>query len=595
MDLRRPPTQGRVSHNDLRARALELEADQTLQTVGAVFQYGGFEITIGEAVYDETDAELFLGVRVRNLTGGWSTPEPSAVVEHADGESILDWQAPTIPSGMAAEATMRASRVPISALEGGTVLWGRKDYERPEIGLDGPGSPLWRPVSFPFDRWAQIGKFTVHITGAAVLQGSLGRNLPAEEGTRILRVDLDSYAHGLSLVNGFYAGEHFMLRRPDGTTVPTLAASEGIGVVEAWTVAAGQWVEFAIPDPVGGDYELLFNSVSPSAMGTFHEDLIEYVPIPFSIADLEPAAIAVEDPPRPQLVAGPPATAAPVDAALDAGAMNVPGFSFEPSRLEWEPAASTAWVEGTATYLQTPNVNNTGLLATTPAFDFNAALVSGGRWFSGIGDGDMQIEPGHPRTIRLEFLGVDALDLRDLGLAIGRKSSVASTLPLSSGSDLPSYPLDIVEGAAISADATAADWTVKVVGYRIGLVQVTAPPPPGYRQLEVYFDVTAAPDATKRAFGLGFSPSSQLFLSGADGYLTRAVGDSGGLAFEQGQTQRMSLTFWVQDTFTRGRLGFVLRGNDDGDHALAGEWVDTTFAADIGGAAAAGLDEEVPS
>jgi len=191
--------------------------------------------------------------------------------------------------------------------------------------------------------------------------------------------------------------------------------------------------------------------------------------------------------------------------------------------------------------------------------------------------------------VTIEFLSVDELDVDDLGLVVGPRAGAASSMPLTAGSSLVSYPpvpmVDRIEAEPV----VAGDWTVDLLGYRTGMLSGTDAPRPGSIELEVFLSVSASPGATVRSLGLSFRPSVQLLLAGTDGYMQQPVEKNELVFYEPGETKRQSVVFQVPDSFRPGTRSFVLRGADEVTEVTVDQWVETTFAAELSDVAA-GLD-----
>lgn len=563
--------------------SLALRDGQTAHRIGATFQYGGFLVTIGNAVYDSNEGTLLLGVRFRNIGGVWNQPEVQADLDVGGTHRPITADTPVdVPPERSTDVTLTVSTLDGDPTRDGVLAWGRPDRDQPIIHLDdGHVDGGFIPAAVPIDGWAHIGKYAVHLTGGQVQAAYLDLNQQADPGQRVLRIAFDEYANRLDPVNGFYPGEHLTLVRPDGQTVDGVDGSVGLAPM-SWTASTRNWIELPVASDPSGDYQLLLSSLSPKGFSTLHPELIERVPIAFHLDEVQ-AGVAPDEPlPNPELPDADQPQRAPIDVALEVGAVNVPGFTFRPTHLRWDPAAKSATVDGEATYLQTESNPSTGFLAITPQFSFTHLLVSGGRSYTGIVAGNLEVPAGAPRPITIEYLSVDRLDANDAGLFIGPRSSQASSIPLGRASAVPRYPPPPEEQPITASPATAGPWTVQLVAFRVGLLQIDNPPPPGERDLEVIMDVTASPSATVPSLGLSYRPVVQLFIAGADGYMTQARGDSGLVLYNPGETHRQSVTFHVSDTFSPGRVGFVLRSADEVADVQLNAFVETTFGADLG-------------
>jgi hypothetical protein len=247
----------------------------------------------------------------------------------------------------------------------------------------------------------------------------------------------------------------------------------------------------------------------------------------------------------------------------------------------WDPELQEAVLSGDVEHLQTVTDEDPGgLLDVPPSFSFTAALASGQDLYSGTVDPLPEIPEEGTVSVDLVFSSVDRLDPDDIGLYLGPRSGMVSSAPLTAGSPVSSYPPAPLV-ADIEADpAVAGDWTVTLTGFRTGFLQSSTTPDPGRIELEVFVTVTCGPGATERSSGLMFRPTTQLFLTNADGYLTEARRDSGPLIFTPGETKQLSITFEVSDSFAAGRLGFALRSI--GELQANDPIVETTFPAQLG-------------
>ena len=564
---------------------IELAAGQVLHHIGTTFQYGAFLVTIGDAVYDKAEGTLFIGARFRNLSSQWAQPETAAALTTGGTEYPLFGVVVDVPPARSADVTITVESLPADPAPAGTIAWGRPDRDQPVIALagNGAGKNLFRPTPLAVDTWAAIGKYGVHVTGAEVLAGALDLNLQADPGQRFLRLTFDEFAARLDPVNGFYPVEHLTLVRPDGETVEGTESSEGFATL-SWTAAGGNWIEFPIPADPAGRYELLLSSLSPKGFSTLHPELVERVSAPFRLGALQ-VAKAVADPttPRPTLTSLTEVTpgAKAVDVPLDAGVLNVPGFTFTPERLQWDPAAANATVTGTAKYIQTESDDTTGILDTDPQFSFTTLLASGGQFTNCAPDEPPTVPRGRPVEVVLQCPSTYALDPNAVGLLMGPRSTQASSIPLGPKSPVPAYPPAPIDAKITAPKVTAGDWTVQLVSYRVGLLQSAVFATPGRRQLEVRMKITASPSARVSALGLSFTSGKQVFLAGADGYLTQPVADSGLVSYEPGATHEQSVTFSVPDSFTGGDIALVLRSNSEVGEIGFDRFTETTFVAHL--------------
>jgi hypothetical protein len=318
-------------------------------------------------------------------------------------------------------------------------------------------------------------------------------------------------------------------------------------------------------------------------MGSLHPELIEVAPVGFALDAVEPGAPPDLPVPRPApTVAVDPAEPVelpdPVELDLATAPVNVGGFTFAPYHLSWDPEAMEVVLSGDVTSVQTVTDDDPGgILDVPPTFSFTAALATGPNLYSGTVDSLPEIPDEGSVEVDLVFSGVDELDPADLGLYLGPRSGMVSSVPLTDGSDVSAYPPVPVVDVIDAEPAVAGDWTVTLTGYRTGFLQSSTSPNPGRLELEVFFTVAAGPGATDQSSGLTFSPTAQLFLTTAEGYLVAGTRDSGTLVFTPGETKEQSVTFEVADSFTAAELGFALRSINE--ITARGPFVETTFPA----------------
>lgn len=592
--------------------SLVLAPGQVLHHVGVRFQYGGMIVTIGDLVHDPGASRAWLGVRYQNIGRSWHMTAPTSTLVVGDVELPGLGDVADLPPGMSLDTTVEFDGVPADPMDAGAVLrWGRPDLATPTVDLaTGTVTSGSLPTTLPLDGWARIGRYGVHVIGAIALSGMPELDAAPPAGERVLRVLFDLYAAVQDPVNGFLPSEHLTLRRPDGQVVTAGESSDGVFPV-SWTTSTAHWIDFPVTDPLTGDYELLLNSISPTAMGTFFPDLIEHVALPFHLDDPAPAPEGEQPaPPVPVVPELDPTTGvelptevgAPFDVALDVGSMNVPGFLVRPTRLVADPAAQSALLTVDVTSIGPPAVPDlpvaadpTGtdpaaaadaagdLLDLDPIFSFTQALTSGGRVYTGVLDGDGVVPLGETRTFTIEFLSVTDLSAADAGLMIGPRGSFASTLPLGPESGLPVYPPAPVAQPITAEPVVAGDWTVQLRSYRVGLLGTGATTTPaGMRDLEITLDATLAPTAQPKALGLWFRGAVQLFLASPDGYLVQAAEDHRLVPYQPGDTQPAVVTFRVPESFEPGTYRFVLRSTDETTDVTAEGWIETSFSVTLG-------------
>jgi hypothetical protein len=570
------------------AFAQGIEPIESDYRVRATFQYDGFLVTVGDGDYDDTDGTLRLGLRFENLTDGWSSAPVSAAYTGPGVDSSLSVFADLVdvPPRRSIDLTAEVLSLPEAPDGSSRIAWGRDDRDQPIVAFDGEHENLWVPAVVDVDEWVGIGRYVVHLTRGVVYAGSLDGNVQNDPGLRTLRLYHDTYNLVMDPVNGFHPVEHFKLRPPDGELIEASRGSEGYAP-SSWTATTDNWVEFDVDAHLEGDYEIELTSQSPSALGSLHPELIEAATVGFRLDAVEPGSppdlpTPLPAPPEPE-----PDPEAPVDLPppleleLTTAPINVGGFSFTPTLLTWDPELQEAVVTGDVEYLQTVTDEDPGgVLDVPPTFSFTAALASGPNLFGGTVDSLPEIPDEGTVEVDLAFVAVDELDPGDLGLYLGPRGGMVSSAALTPASPVSTYPPAPVVAEIDAEPAVAGDWTVELTGYRTGFLQSTTSPNPGRIELEIFLTVTLGPAATDRSSYLMFSPTTQLFLTNADGYLTEARRDSGALIFEPGQTKELSITFEMSDSFTAGRLGFALRSISE--LQAKDPIVETIFPADLG-------------
>jgi hypothetical protein len=562
---------------------VELPDDAVVRDVGTSFQFGSFLITVGTVAHLPTEQQLRVGLRFRNISGGWSQTDTTAQLELPDGTTVpLSGDLFDVPPGASVAVTSVGSPVASDPFDGGTIRWGGSAYQRPAIRLDPEegdrGEGLWLPVAVPVDRWAQIGRFGVHLTHVEVHASQIDLGIQAPEGQRVVRTHVESYTTK-GTTTPFDARNNLVLALPDGTEVQ---ASDGSTMANqlSWTSQGGQWADFLVPDDAEGRLELRLGSPAIVGFSTVDAARIERRPIPFELVDLEPGELPVEEP----LVA-PGAYPTPVEGAgeafetdLDAGSINVPGYDLRPTRLSYDPATLGATLEATVTPLAAAPDGDDEILAADPTFGLRLALLSGGRLAAGVVGGTGAVDPVEPTELTFEFSGVRALDPADAGLYVGAGEGAVASLPLGPASPVVSWPPTLEARDLDAPPIVTGDWTVQLLSYRLGLVDPVIRPNQGRRQLEVALDVTASPTASPGALGLSFVPLQQLLLGSGTGYDQGAVADSGLFEWTPGETRRLRVTFDVADSFRPGRLAFSARSR--AEFAQITEWwAETRFEA----------------
>ncbi|HEX5542548.1 MAG TPA: hypothetical protein VFX60_13485 [Micromonospora sp.] len=571
--------------------ALVLAPGQTRHHVGTSFQYGQFLATVGDSVYDENTKKFYLAVRFQNIGDGWAEPYVPAHLTTASVPSITlnPDEFRRVPPLVVQTVTYVGDSVETDPTPDGRVTFGPPDRDQPVIALDpAQESTLFLSRPQELNGWLQIGKYAVNVRRARVLAGQLSNNQQAEAGQRILRLDFDVYCNRYDPVGGFFPAEHLILAAPGGDQPQeTIGASEGFAP-RSWTVSTGNWVEFVVPADYAGTYTLLLSSVNTGGF-TLHPELIERVALPITLEDGEPEPVAKADPALPRLPTPAPTASSqpspaepePLDVDLKSGAMNVPGFTYTPTRLHYDPAAQTAVVEGDAVYIESDNSTGDGLLDTPPQFGFNANLVSRGRLYNGSITGNSVVARQGSTPITITFLSVTELDPADLGLVIGTGTGPAATLPLGPRSPVIADPPPISGGAVSAPQVTAGDWSIQLLSYRVGHLHQVRRIRPGQRELELKLKVSASASAKAKGLGLIFRPAGQVFLLSSGGYLTQALADGGIGDFEPGQTHVLTVTFAVPDAFTPGLLGVTVRGGDEITDIFTNSFAEVTFPAEL--------------
>lgn len=568
--------------------ALHLAPGQVDHLVDTSFQYGSFIVTVGHVVYDPNAQKLLVGIRFHNTSDVWGKAAIEGTLVQGGGNQVaFSGQPFDVPPGATIDVTGSSATVASDPTSPGLLRWGSPARDQPVVRLDGNGGTnLWLPRKIPLDGWAHIGKFGVHATSGIVNAGLVSQGIQAPTGKRILRVICDAYTNK-GTISPFTPKDNLLLGLPDGTTVDALDGSRSGGQL-SWVQQGGAWADFPIPNHVSGRYELLLASMPKVGFGVPRPELIERRPVTFTIGALSPGNAPVGPPPVPDLrPPGTQATGKPIDRALHVGTMNVPGYLVTPTHLHWDPATATVELKATVSALAGHGpggaVGLAGVsgLSATPQFGFSEAIVTNGRPLTGIVSGSTAIDPDKPTPITLTFSGASSFDADDAALFIGPRDAVASSMPLGSASKAAAYP-DAVSTATITAPSvTAGSWTVALRAARFGLLDADTTPPAGFKDLEITFDVRAAPDAAQNAFGLSFSARYQLLLAGPSGYDTQAIAGNDPVQQKPGQTLRYTATFEVPETFHSGTLPFVLRSRSEvGD--LTTSWIESRFSAAVG-------------
>lgn len=565
-------------------------ASQPSRDIGARFQSGPFVLTVGEAVHDTVAQTLYLAIRFENLSNIYAGLVTEAAVL-LDGQelSLFPLVPPSsIPPGLSSDITYEVSVGEGDPLKDGVLRWGRSDETQTTIRLaDGAVEGFGVPRDLAIDGWGQIGREAVHLTGAVLFADAI-RAPRAPTGQHVLRLVFDEFASSPSVVNGFVPSDQLTLAWPDGTTHDALSGSDGRLPQMSWTSTTGNYADFAVPADPAGQYQALLASVSRSAMGTFHTDLIDRVPISFALdqatVTTSPPGSAIVNLPRAILppAEGDPAPVA-VDLALTTGEVNLPGIGYRAKHLRWDPATATASIDGEAWLMKPVVPPDDGLLSTPSIFQPWMHLRIGDRLYNGTLHGTEipTITPDAPVPVTYDFAFMPAMDPAGATLFLGQDYTAPSVLPLvpDSGDAIdPPLPVEV----PVSAPAVSAgNYTVQLESYRLGLPREGVLPPTGMRALEVIFDVTAHQVENPGAFGLLFATGTQLFLTAPDGYLQQAASADTAYFDNDGETRRVAATFFVPASWNGGTLPFTVRSRDEIRDITGDHWTEVSFGAEF--------------
>ncbi len=579
-----PTTTTRIALTAATATTMpHLSATQKAHRIGTTFAFKSFLVTMGQAVYDSSAKELLVGIHFHNVSGEWAQAEVAGTLTSKDGASTAISGAPiNVPPGAQVNATATASNVASDPASGGTIAWGYDSFDQPVVSIDGKHDRnLWLPRTQKVNGWAHIGKFGVHLSEVQMQAGAVDQNLQAPVGKRILRAVVDEYtARGTT--NPFTAAQNLTLKLPNGKVVDAVDGSSAASQL-SWTSKGELYADFEVPAALVGHYELLLSSMTKLGFGTIRPELIEHRPIFFTIANAKPGELTGQPPiVYPDLTKTEATTQSKgFTMVLPRTKVNIAGFIIEPKSLTFDPDATTATMKMDVTNIQTDLGQPGGLLSVPPSYGATEVLVSNGKFYTGTVSGDSTIDTKKPTRVTITFLNVSDLDRNDLGIYVGDSNGVASSAPLTPGSQVPLYPPAVVTKPIKAPTVTAGDWTVKLESYRIGLLNRDLRPPPGTRDLEVTMKVSASPTSKVRALGLSFEPQYQFLLADDSGYDQGAIADSGFLPMKPGQQVTMSATFEVPDSFDASSLAFVVRSRSEiGD--LGTSFVETRFMASLG-------------
>lgn len=559
-----------------------LAPGQVAHDVGTSFQYQSFVISVGRAVYDPAEKRLALGLRYNNISGRWAQTAPSGELDVGDGTKVhVAGDLVQVPPGVSVDITAVADSIAHDPVDGGVVTWGSPSFDQPSFRLDGRGGDhLWLPADVALDKWSQIGKFGVHITGVQVNASKVDLGIQADPGKRVLRVFAEEYT-AKGTTSPFRAGDNLLLRIPSGEVLDAVDSTPAASQL-SWTSQGGQWADFEIPADLNGKYEVQLASAAKLGFGTIRPELIERRPIPFELENVRPGPA-----PTGQNLASPlyvpPGAPGEGDAfAVDVntGSMNIPGYDFRPTHLAYDPAKKTATLDATVTSLVSSSGPTGGVLSGAPSFGFQTVLAFDGHLATGTTVGDAKLDTKKPSQVNFEFTDVQRLNLDGAGLYVGPSDGAVSSMPLGPRSNVRAWPPPHIAQTASASTITAGDWTVQLRAYRVGLFNPSLRPAVGRRQLEMSLKITASQAAHVNALGLSFQPQYQVLIGSGTGYDQGAIADSGLVEVKPAETVDLTVTFDVPDTFAGGHMPFAVRSRAEfGD--LGATWVETRFLADL--------------
>lgn len=534
-------------------RELKLGEGQRAKELDESFQYGAFLLTVGTVVWDEADSRVYVGVRYRNLSESWATPQMSFDLAVGDRSAPLLTTVPSIPPGASADVTLD-THFEESPLEHGDILVGSSSHLRPIVHLDGrPTEDAVLPASVELDSWVRNGKYAIHVTGAQLLGGRIdGSDQPIDVGQRVLHLTEDTFAVKQDPLNGWFPSEHLQLQAEDGTVIEAVSASKGYAPL-SWTAHEDDYVEFLVPEDYAGTYQLQLSSVSTKSFGIVDPATIKRTSVEITIPELTPIEPPVA-PPVPLLPGTSTATA--VDQDLPDLQVNVGGFLLTLHHITWDPETEAASIDASVESIADAE-GTSGLSSET--FYPNAVLIWGGQLAQvRLPGGSVPPEGSVPVELELEHVRDFSLD--DAVMILGVSSSRPSAVALGADPGYPEWPPIPVSTQVADTTLTADDFTVVVHSYRTGQLQAVAPARPGFMDLEVVFDVTYSAAAIA---GSTFRQQGQVLLSRPDGYLTQATLSSDVVIINPGETKRASALFSVPDTFDGGTIGIVVRSRDE--------------------------------
>lgn len=568
-----------------RSTSLDLRDGQRGSSATASFDYGAFAVTIGYAVYDESAQALFVGTRWENLSDGYATAPPSFQLVrlrtpdgHESPGDVMGFDQSAVPPGTSAEVTFVWRYLAADPLDEGELVIGALGARATTVALDGGhGENQLATREIAVDRWLEFGPHTVHLHSAMLGPGHLSDNTQADAAHRVLRLGFDVWISTPSRV-GWLPDQSLALRLPDGGIVrPRLVPS----VREmTWSAIEGSWAEFEVPDDAAGDYELLLFRRVPGVLGT---PVVgnSVAGIPFTVDEAREAPRSIEALPRTALEprAGSARAAEPApdrEIDVDAAPVNAAGWALTVTGGTLSPTNGRLVLAVEARHLGAASED--GVFAVPPSLVLPTALEFGARM-----TGAMLIINGTAteRTAKasLEFWEVPAdLDLTTAVLHLGNNARIAFE-----GGSAPVIPERL---RAEAETATAGEFTVAVHDYRVGYLTGTDLAP-GLVELEVGYDLTSSSGASDQT--TFFNPTSQMFLSRRDGYVTVAspMDLTGIQHLEVGMARRMTTTFVVpRQSLESGIVYLRVRSRDEMDFPRPKGWLETTIPVTLTGQAA---------
>lgn len=561
---------------------VELLEGQRLATLGTVFQYGAFTVTVGYAVYDAVAQTLFVGTRWHNLSDDYAiaSPEfgmlglrtsPGAAPELAQ---LPSWESATVPPGGSTEVTYLVPNLEEDPLDAGELIVGVREERLTTISLvDGGGESQLLPREIPIDDWANLGAHTIHVRSALLTAGRLSDNTQLDPDHRVLRVEYDVWT-STPRATGWLAADYLYLRRPDGSVVQSRYV-EGVREL-TWSAIDNQWAEFTVDDGGSGDYELLLMRRNPGLLGGTVEGNTA-VAIPLTIDEV--AFAPVSDADRSELLDLPvpvvaarqdPTTPAPTpppdeEIALELPVLNVPGFLLQFQTASFAPSKGQFSLHGVATSLHPAPA--AGIFTSIPNLDLPTALESDGR----VRNARLFASGSEAVTgvaVTLTYPTPPGFDPATAILHIGRSVSIAL-----SASEAPAVPVWRVADAEVAA---AGEFVVEVLAYRTGLI-TGADLAPGYVEIELDYTVTSSTDETWRT--TYFNPMTQALIAREDGYVAIPQQHNyDHVALKVGEPHEVKTAFAVPaEELESGFFYLLVRSRDESAYPYASGWIETTI------------------